>query len=138
MIAKRHLLRIVAVIALLALLPIGAAQAGQAAREVAEPFRDYYAQHQGIRVLGYPLTDLLEVDSYPAQYFEKGRIEDHRSEITNPKWAFMYGRLAVELVERNDPDRLLLQSGLTMCISSGSISYNSAFTCSVGLKPWLA
>ena len=66
---------------------------------VAEPFRDYYARYQGIRVLGNPLTGLTEQNGYPAQYFEKGRIEDHRFDVTNPGWAFMYGRLTAELFE---------------------------------------
>lgn len=70
--------------------------------DVAEPFRDYYNQYQGIRVLGYPLTDLVAADAgYPAQYFEKGRIEDHRDEVRDPNWAFMYGRLTAELIERS-------------------------------------
>ncbi len=101
MIAKRRLLSIVALVALLALLPIGAAQAWQVTPEVAAPFRDYYAQHQGIRVLGYPLTDLLEVGAYPAQYFEKGRIEDHQRDLTDPTWTFMFGRLTDELMARD-------------------------------------
>lgn len=80
---------------ILALLP-GAARAGPA---VGEPFQAYYQQHQGMRVLGYPLTELIEVDGHLAQYFEKGRLEDHRSEQVAPEWAFMFGRLAAELIE---------------------------------------
>ncbi|MBK9714465.1 MAG: GerMN domain-containing protein [Kouleothrix sp.] len=82
----------------LLLLPAGAARGAPA---VAEPFRDYYARHQGIRVLGNPLTDLLEAGGYPAQYFEKGRIEDHRRDVSNPDWQFMYGLLVGELIERD-------------------------------------
>jgi hypothetical protein len=82
----------------LLLVPVGSAQARL---EVAEPFRDYYARHQGIRVLGYPLTDLVEADGYAAQYFEKGRIEDHRDTERNPRWQFMYGRLTAELIEHD-------------------------------------
>jgi hypothetical protein len=89
-----------AAIALALLLPV-AGQAAQAGPEVAEPFRDYYAQHQGIRVLGYPLTELVEADGYLAQYFEKGRIEDHRDTERNPRWQFMNGRLTAELIERD-------------------------------------
>ena len=81
---------------LLALLPPGAARAGPA---VAEPFRAYYDQHQGIRVLGYPLTGLLEADGYVAQYFEKGRLEDHHSDPVAADWMIMHGRLTAELIE---------------------------------------
>lgn len=82
--------------------------------EVAETFQAYYNAHQGMRVLGYPLTDLAIVNSwraeqgemvitqtYPMQYFEKGRIEDHRWEVKDPNWQFMYGRLTDELMERD-------------------------------------
>ena len=55
---------------LLAFLPSGQAQASTT---VAEPFRAYYEQHQGMRILGYPITGLIEANGYQAQYFEKGR-----------------------------------------------------------------
>jgi hypothetical protein len=66
---------------------------------VAEPFRAYYATHDGMRVLGPPLTDLVMVHGIAAQYFEKGRMEDHRAEVSDPAWAIMYGRLTAELME---------------------------------------
>jgi hypothetical protein len=72
------------------------------AGDVAAPFRDYYNQHQGMRVLGYPLTDLVEADGWTAQYFEKGRIEDHRAAVDDATWTFMYGRLTAELMQ-HDP-----------------------------------
>jgi Sporulation and spore germination len=94
----------------LALLPFGAARA---APEVAEPFRAYYNQHQGIRVLGYPLTGLVEADGYVAQYFEKGRLEDHRPDLVAADWTIMYGRLAAELIGR----------GGNTVVSSTTLSY---------------
>jgi hypothetical protein len=81
---------------ILALVPLGAARASSA---VAEPFRAYYEQHQGIRVLGYPLTGLVEVDGFAAQYFEKGRLEDHGPDDVDADWTIMYGRLTAELFE---------------------------------------
>ena len=110
MIRRRHTL-IWVVAAAFALLPL-AGRAAQTGYEVAEPFRDYYAQHQGIRVLGYPLTDLVEAGGYAAQYFEKGRIEDHRGEGAAPAWAFMYGRLTAELLER-DPQGSVSGTSIT-------------------------
>lgn len=65
---------------------------------VAEPFLDFYNAHQGRQVLGIPLTGLVQVNGYPAQYFEKGRMEDHRKDTSNPDWAFTFGRLTVELM----------------------------------------
>jgi hypothetical protein len=100
MIRRRYFWHWLAAIALIVLLP-SAAQARQTTHEVAGPFRDYYAQHQGMRVLGYPLTDLLEVEGFPAQYFEKGRIEDHSPEVADSTWSFMYGRLTDELMTRD-------------------------------------
>jgi len=100
---KRRFLSIVSLVALLAVLPVGAARAAQGPPDIAEQFRDYYTRHQGIRVLGYPQSGLVEVNGYPAQYFEKGRIEDHRADRPGPNWIFMYGRLTAELIERNAP-----------------------------------
>lgn len=94
---------------LLVALPV---DVGYAAPGVAEPFQDYYTQHQGVRVLGEPLSDLLEVDGLPAQYFEKGRIEDHRSAGIGGEWAFAFGRLTAELIER-DPNGAVNNMGLT-------------------------
>jgi hypothetical protein len=101
MLTKHRFIQLISAITLVVLLPIGVAHSAQGGPDIAEPFRDYYAQHQGIRVLGYPLTDLREVDGYAAQYFEKGRIEDHRRDLTDSTWTFMFGRLTDELMERD-------------------------------------
>src|SRR4051794_30562769 len=87
---------ITALTLLLMVLPL-TGNAARAAAAVDPRFRAYYDQHQGLRVLGHPLTGLVQIGGYPAQYFEKGRIEDHRAETSNPDWAFMYGRLTIEL-----------------------------------------
>lgn len=89
------LLAFLALALALSLAPAPAA----AQRQVAPPFRDYYASHQGMRMLGPPISDLLEVAGYPAQYFEKGRIEDHSNEVSDPVWQLMFGRLTAELIE---------------------------------------
>lgn len=78
--------------------PATASTTVRQAPQVAAPFREYYAAYQGLRVLGAPLSPLREVDGYAAQYFEKGRLEDHRDAVTDPQWAFMYGRLTAELM----------------------------------------
>lgn len=99
-------------LALIALSP-ALARAQPGAGDVAERFRDYYAQHQGVRVLGYPLSGLFAIDAgYPAQLFEKGRIEDHRSDPVPPAWQFMYGRLTAELIER-DPAGAVSETTIT-------------------------
>jgi len=103
MVTQHRFIQLVCAVALVVLLPIGATRAAQRGPDVAEPFRDYYNRHQGIRVLGYPMTELVEADGYAAQYFEKGRIEDHRADAPHPNWMFMYGRLTAELMERNAP-----------------------------------
>ena len=79
---------------------------------VAQRFQDYYNQHDGLRVLGNPVTDSLYIYSYPAQYFEKGRIEDHRGESPNPEWAFAYGLLTADLME-SVPDLAVSTTNLT-------------------------
>lgn len=99
MFRKSYFLTWLAIATLLLMVQPGAV--AHAGPQIAERFQAYYNTHQGMRVLGYPLTDLLEVQGYPAQYFEKGRIEDHRGEVTNPQWGFMYGRLSAELMDSN-------------------------------------
>jgi hypothetical protein len=89
-------------LAMLALLAVAMPpRQAQAESVVAEPFRDYYARHAGVRVLGPPITGLVLVDGLAVQYFEKGRIEDHRAAEPNPAWGLMYGRLTAELIERD-------------------------------------
>ena len=88
---------LITVLLVLMMLPPSPARADP---EVAAPFQDYYNTHQGIRVLGYPLSQLVNVNGFQTQYFEKGRIEDHRSTGTSRDWQFMYGRLTAELVEQ--------------------------------------
>jgi sporulation and spore germination protein len=103
---------------LTALAVIAAAVSPPSARAdllVAEPFRDYYAKHAGMRVLGPPITGLVIVGGIAAQYFEKGRIEDHRAEQADLAWGFMYGRLTAELIER-DPSGLVNGTGMTYAI----------------------
>lgn len=85
---------------------------------VAQRFQSYYDQHQGLRVLGNPVSDSLYLYSYPAQYFEKGRIEDHRGESANPNWAFAYGLLTSELME----------SGSNLAVSSTDLTYGDLDT----------
>lgn len=72
-----------------------------AAPTVAERFLHYYTDHQGLRVLGNPVGEQVFAYTYPAQYFEKGRIEDHRGENSDPNYAFAYGLLTAELMEGN-------------------------------------
>ncbi len=84
---------------LMALLPLPSAHALNGTF-VAQPFRAFYREHEGMRLLGAPRSGLRTVNGYPSQYFEKGRLEDHRAEVTDPVWALMYGRLTVELMER--------------------------------------
>jgi hypothetical protein len=97
MCAKHRVCWLATLMMIVAFMPGGLAHAD---RGVAEPFRAYYDQYQGMRVLGYPMTDLIEANGYVVQYFEKGRIEDHHAEQVPADWQFMYGRLTAELIER--------------------------------------
>jgi hypothetical protein len=92
-----------ATLCLLALLALGGLPPAPAARAqlvgLEGRFATYYQDHEGIRLLGHPLTQLHEVEGFPAQYFEKGRIEDHRGAVANPAWAMMFGRLTAALLD---------------------------------------
>lgn len=67
---------------------------------IAAPFRDYYWQHYGDRILGAVNAPLFERDGYQMQYFEKGRLEAHQHATTDPTRAVVYSRLTLELIER--------------------------------------
>src|SRR3712207_4823998 len=107
----RWLLGLGVALGLLGLTPLPAAHA-LTGSYVARPFRAFYQAYEGMRLLGSPRTGLRTVHGYPAQYFEKGRLEDHRQEVTDPAWALMYGRLTVELMERA-PDASANSSNLS-------------------------
>lgn len=67
---------------------------------VAERFLSYYTDYQGPRTLGPPISGLVSVNGYPAQYFEKARLEDHRAENGSGVWGLLFGRLTAELMQR--------------------------------------
>lgn len=91
------------VLPLLAILALVTAQFPvrpvQAQVGVEQRFAAYYAAHDGVRLLGYPLRPLSSIEGFPAQYFDKGRIEDHRGAERDPRWGIMFGRLTAELME---------------------------------------
>jgi hypothetical protein len=63
----------------------------------ASPFVTYYQQTDGLRLLGDAISPLVTVNGYPAQYFEKARLEDHSRENVPANWRFMDGLLVDEL-----------------------------------------
>jgi hypothetical protein len=70
-----------------------------AARPAIDPvFFDYYQANDGQRLLGAPLTLGVLEDSRRVQYFEKGKLEDHRATSTDPIWQYSYGLMAEELL----------------------------------------
>ncbi|MEO7410596.1 MAG: GerMN domain-containing protein [Sphingomicrobium sp.] len=95
-------LRCISIVALLALsvslLPPSFISQAQGGPTIATRFATYYQSHQGLRLLGNPVSGLAFGNGYPVQYFEKARIEDHRGEIANPDWAFAYGLLTAEMM----------------------------------------
>lgn len=66
-------------------------------------FRDYCVVHDGWRVLGSPISDARLVQAWPSQYFEKGRIENHRFEVSDPNWRFVFGLLTDALRNARSP-----------------------------------
>lgn len=96
---RRLLLGLGLAIGLLSLLPFTPAYA-LTENYVGRAFRDFYQTQDGMRLLGASQTGIRKVDGYPAQYFEKGRLEDHQAETQDPTWRMMYGRVTAELMER--------------------------------------
>lgn len=60
-------------------------------------FQRYYAEHDGLRVLGNTNSPPTFFANYFVQYFEKGRIEDHSAETSDPRWQLQFGLLVDEL-----------------------------------------
>lgn len=60
-------------------------------------FQAYYAAHDGPRLLGTGISLQTTVTGHASQYFEKGRLEDHRGESPDPNWQLAYGLLVDEL-----------------------------------------
>lgn len=98
---RRTIIRIGTVLILLLLCVPLVAQAQQMPSDeaVAEPFVQHYWRYQGDRVLGLVQSPLMDMYGYPVQYFEKGRLEDHSHETSDPAWQLMYGRLTVEMMD---------------------------------------
>lgn len=65
---------------------------------VADQFVPFYQAHDGLRLLGRPLSDIADGGGGMIQYFEKGRLEDHSAETSDPNWRYMYGLLAEDLL----------------------------------------
>jgi lipoprotein-anchoring transpeptidase ErfK/SrfK len=65
-----------------------------------------------MRLLGASQSGIRKTNGYSAQYFEKGRLEDHRHETNDETWAMMYGRLTAELMDQA-PQQLANNTNLT-------------------------
>ncbi len=65
---------------------------------IAEPFAEYYWKHHGAQTLGQVHSPVYEIDGVRVQYFEKGRLEDHRHLTDNPAEAVGYTPLTHMLI----------------------------------------
>lgn len=104
-------------LSLLALLALGAALAPaptvHAQLGIARCFATYYQDHDGFRILGYPIATLQEVEGFPAQYFEKGRLECHAGEARDSAWGLMFGRVTADLLATASPNAPVSETSLT-------------------------
>lgn len=90
-------------------LPREAARPDPEDYTLADVFVPYYGR-EGFdkdRVLGAPVSALVTVRTgsrlYAAQYFEKGRLEDHGDETGDPSLRFQFGLLVDELQRARSP-----------------------------------
>ncbi len=65
----------------------------------AEPFAEHYWRYHGAQTLGAVHSPLLEINGYRMQYFEKGRLEDHRHLTGDLSLAVAYSPLTIELMQ---------------------------------------
>jgi hypothetical protein len=77
---------------------------GETGHSVSSPFLDFWVKCDGLRLLGYPVSDqVFEVltpgqQPYQVQYFERGRLEYHQDEPNAP---VQFGLLG--LIKSKDP-----------------------------------
>jgi hypothetical protein len=77
---------------------------GETGHSVSSPFLDFWVKCDGLRLLGYPISDqVFEVltpgqQPYQVQYFERGRLEYHQDEPNAP---IQFGLLG--LIKSKDP-----------------------------------
>ncbi len=69
----------------------------------AAPFTGYYQQTDGLRLLGSAISPQVTANGYPAQYFEKARLEDHSADNVPSAWRYMDGLLVDELQQAQAP-----------------------------------
>jgi hypothetical protein len=81
-----------------------AAPIGASGQSIDPIFFDYYSNHDGPRLLGAPLTSAISEGGRKVQYFQKGKLEDHRATINDAVWQYSYGLMGEEMV-RAGPDR---------------------------------
>ncbi|HJW29857.1 MAG TPA: hypothetical protein VJ508_11530 [Saprospiraceae bacterium] len=64
-------------------------------------FQKFYDEHGGLRIFGYPLTDLFEYNGFKVQYFQKARFELHPE--NPPAYTVQLGLLGDELGHGTPP-----------------------------------
>jgi uncharacterized protein YkwD len=51
---------------------------------LAEPFLSYWRSHGGVRILGYPISEVVNEGGMQVQYFERARFERHPENAGSP------------------------------------------------------
>lgn len=71
----------------------------QGPEQIDTAFARYYWRGDGARKLGLLESPPLALEGRLVQYFEKGRLEEHRDVAAGSTWAVMHGRVVAELIE---------------------------------------
>ncbi len=79
------------------IIVLKAAAVGAGGLAIDPAFFDYYQNNDGARLLGAPLGPAIQEGTLRVQYFEKGKLEDHRQSTNDPLWRFSYGLLGEEM-----------------------------------------
>jgi len=56
----------------------------QTQHALAEPFLSYWQSHGGVRILGFPISEVVYEGGMPVQYFERARFERHLENAGTP------------------------------------------------------
>lgn len=69
----------------------------QTGHAVSGKFLDYWVEHGGLAIFGYPISDVFTENGLTVQYFERQRFEEH-PELAGTPYEVLLGRLGAKLL----------------------------------------
>lgn len=83
-------------------------------------FKDYWEQHGGLYVYGYPISEEFQQNGFTVQYFQRARFEYHPENQGTP-YAVLLGRLGVEYAAARGVDTSPVPKSPTAIAASSEV-----------------